>query len=236
MDTLSAISTRLTPQSRRAAADQSPNSAGGYTFTLDDAARLRRFLILGVDGGTYYTSAQDLAIDNLEVLERMAAEAPRTLVDTIVEVSTSGAAPRQNPALFALAYATSVPQAREAALAALPRVARTGSHLFTFAGYTEQFRGWGRGLRRAVGSWYTSRTADRLATRRSSTVSGRAGRTVICCAWRTRAPTTPAWAPPSTGSPMVRSGRRPPHSSRDSSRRRRRPSPAPGRRSSATTA
>lgn len=163
MDTLSAISTRLTPQSRRAAADQSPNSAGGYTFTLDDAARLRRFLILGVDGGTYYTSAQDLAIDNLEVLERMAAEAPRTLVDTIVEVSTSGAAPRQNPALFALAYATSVPQAREDALAALPRVVRTGSHLFTFAGYVEQFRGWGRGLRRAVGSWYTGGTADRLA-------------------------------------------------------------------------
>ena len=163
MGTLSAISTRLTPQSRRAAADQSPNSAGGYTFTLDDAARLRRFLILGVDGGTYYTSAQDLAIDNLEVLERMAAEAPRTLVDTIVEVSTSGAAPRQNPALFALAYATSVPQAREDALAALPRVVRTGSHLFTFAGYVEQFRGWGRGLRRAVGSWYTGGTADRLA-------------------------------------------------------------------------
>jgi len=163
MDTLSAISTRLTPQSRRAAADQSPNSAGGYTFTLDDAARLRRFLILGVDGGTYYTSAQDLAIDNVEVLTRMAAEAPHALVDTIVQVSTSGAAPRQNPALFALAYATSVPQAREAALAALPRVARTGSHLFTFAGYVEQFRGWGRGLRRAVGSWYTGGTADRLA-------------------------------------------------------------------------
>lgn len=163
MDILSDISTRLTPQSQRAAANQEPNSAGGYTFTLDDAARLRRFLILGVDGGTYYTSAQDLAIDNLEVLKRMAVEAPRTLVDMIVEVSTSGAAPRQNPALFALAYATSVPQTREAALAALPKVARTGSHLFTFAGYTEQFRGWGRGLRRAVGSWYTSRTADRLA-------------------------------------------------------------------------
>jgi len=163
MDTLSAISTRLTPQSRRAAADQSPNSAGGYTFTLDDAARLRRFLILGVDGGTYYTSAQDLAIDNLEVLERMAAEAPRTLVDTIVEVSTSGAAPRQNPALFALAYATSVPQAREDALAALPRVVRTGSHLFTFATYVQQFRGWGRGLRRAVGRWYTDRQASDLA-------------------------------------------------------------------------
>jgi len=133
MDTLSAISTRLTPQSRRAAADQSPNSAGGYTFTLDDAARLRRFLILGVDGGTYYTNAQTLAIDNAKVLERMAAADPRTLVDTIVEVSTSGAAPKQNPALFALAHAASVPQTREAALGALPKVARTGSHLLTFA-------------------------------------------------------------------------------------------------------
>ena len=163
MDILSSIGTRLTPQRRRATADQVPNSAGGYVFALDDAARLRRFLILGVDGGTYYTSAQDLAIDNAEVLRRMAADDPRTLVDTIVRVSTSGAAPRQNPALFALAYAASVPQAREAALAALPQVARTGSHLFTFAGYVEQFRGWGRGLRRAVGSWYTGRTADRLA-------------------------------------------------------------------------
>ena len=163
MDILRSIGTRETPQHRRASAGQVPNSAGGYVFALDDAARLRRFLILGADGGTYYTNAQTLAIDNAKVLERMAAADPRTLVDTIVEVSTSGAAPKQNPALFALAHAASVPQTREAALGALPKVARTGSHLLTFADYVEQFRGWGRGLRRAVGSWYTARPVDRLA-------------------------------------------------------------------------
>ena len=163
MDILRSIGTRETPQHRRASAGQVPNSAGGYVFALDDAARLRRFLILGADGGTYYTKAQTLAIDNAKVLERMAAADPRALVDTIVEVSTSGAAPKQNPALFALAHAASVPQTREAALGALPKVARTGSHLLTLADYVEQFRGWGRGLRRAVGSWYTARPVDRLA-------------------------------------------------------------------------
>ena len=163
MDVLRKINTRITPQHQKATAKQVANSAGGYVFALDDVARLRRFLILGVDGGTYYTSAQGLAVDNVKVLERLASEDPRTLVDTIVQVSTSGAAPRQNPALFALAYATSVPQSRDAALGALPQVARTGSHLFTFARYVEQFRGWGRGLRRAVGSWYTGRDADSLA-------------------------------------------------------------------------
>ena len=163
MDVLRKINIRITPQQQKATAKQVANSTGGYVFALDDVARLRRFLILGVDGGTYYTSAQSLAVDNVKVLERLASEDPRTLVDTIVQVSTSGAAPRQNPALFALAYATSVPQSRDAALGALPQVARTGSHLFTFARYVEQFRGWGRGLRRAVGSWYTGRDADSLA-------------------------------------------------------------------------
>ena len=120
MDVLRKINIRITPQHQKATAKQVANSAGGYVFALDDVARLRRFLILGVDGGTYYTSAQGLAVDNVKVLERLASEDPRTLVDTIVQVSTSGAVPRQNPALFALAYATSVPQSRDAALAALP--------------------------------------------------------------------------------------------------------------------
>lgn len=142
---------------------QRRNAAGGYTFTLDDAARLRRFLVLGVDGGTYYAAPRELARDNVEVVTRMAQQDPETLVETIVEVSQKGAAPRQNPTLFALALAASYPESSQLALAALPKVARTGTHLFLFAAYVEQFRGWGRGLRRAVASWYTSRDADALA-------------------------------------------------------------------------
>ena len=163
MDILRAINRRRTPQNQPADLRQKANSAGGYTFVLDDAARLRRFLMLGVDGGTYYASAGTLARENAEVVGRMAAADPVTLVDTIVDVSTSGAAPRQNPALFALAYAASVPESAALALAALPQVARTGTHLFLFAGYVEQFRGWGRGLRRAVGGLYTTKDAEAVA-------------------------------------------------------------------------
>lgn len=163
MDILRSIKTRITPQSERADVRQVRNSAGGYTFQLDDHARLRRFLNLGVDGGTYYASPRDLALDNAQVIKRLAESDPVGMVETIVDVSQRGAAPKQGPALFALAYAASVPDAAPLALAALPKVARTGTHLFTFAGYVEQFRGWGRGLRRAVGNWYLDKRADAVA-------------------------------------------------------------------------
>ena len=163
MDVLRWISSRLTPQSESADPRQVENSAGGYTFELDDRARLRRFLTLGVDGGTYYASDRALALENAAVLTRMAVGDPEGLVATIVEVSARGAAPKQNPALFALAFATSIPESAPAALAALPQVARTGTHLLLFAAYVEQFRGWGRGLRRAVGDWYMAKAPDQLA-------------------------------------------------------------------------
>ncbi len=163
MDVLNWISSRRTPQSDKADPRQVANSAGGYTFELDDQARLRRFLTLGVDGGTYYVGDHALALENAAVLTRLAANDPEGLVATIVEISTQGRAPKQNPALFALAYAASIPEAAPAALAALPQVARTGTHLFVFAGYVEQFRGWGRGLRRAVANWYTAKDADAVA-------------------------------------------------------------------------
>src|SRR5439155_18480878 len=51
---------------------------------------------------------------------------------------------------------------RKAALAALPRVARTATHLFAFAEAVEQLGGWGRGTRRAVADWYRDRDLDSL--------------------------------------------------------------------------
>jgi len=48
-------------------------------------------------------------------------------------------------------------------LDAIPGVCRTGTHLFHFAGYVEQFRGWGRGLRRGIASWYERENVDALA-------------------------------------------------------------------------
>lgn len=164
MDPLTTISTRVTPQTAPADPRQIPNAAGGHGFALDRATRLHRFLTLGTDGGTYYTAERALTLENASVVIEACA-AGEWLVEQIVAVSTAGRAPRQNPAIFALAAATALADddGRRAALAALPLVCRTGTHLFLFAGYVEQFRGWGRGLRRAVGGWYLDRDVDALA-------------------------------------------------------------------------
>ena len=43
------------------------------------------------------------------------------------------------------------------------KVCRIGTHLFHFAEYVNALRGWGRGLRNAVGRWYLEQEADKLA-------------------------------------------------------------------------
>lgn len=165
MDPLANISTRNTPQTERADARQTANRGGGYSFTVSDRERLKRFLTLGTEGGTFYAGERELTKEAAGVVFRMAETDHEHLVLTIIDVSVRGAAPKPNPALFALAVASSVgkPEERALALAALPGVARTGTHLFTFAGYVEQFRGWGRSLRTAVAGWYTDTEFDRLA-------------------------------------------------------------------------
>src|SRR5882762_2172044 len=164
-DPLRAIGLRRTKQSDAADPRQMPNNAGGHTFTVASVERLRRFLVLGTDGGTYYTSERALTKDNADVVLDWARHRTAELVDEVVSISTAGRAPRNNTALFALAAAASLgdEEGRKAALSALSQVARTGTHLFLFAGYIEQFRGWGRGLRRAVADWYLTKPVDDVA-------------------------------------------------------------------------
>ena len=146
-------------------AGQAPNSAGGFAWEVDDWARLRRFLILRSEGGSYYASEWTLTRENAQAVERCIREEGVRAVAEIARASEEGRAPKNDPALFALAMAAGLGDepTRRAALAALPRVARTGSHLFQFATFVEQFRGWGRSLRRAVGGWYTGRPVDAAA-------------------------------------------------------------------------
>jgi 60 kDa SS-A/Ro ribonucleoprotein len=144
---------------------QVPNSAGGNAWAVDVWTRLRRFLILGSEGGSYYASEWTLTRTNVEAVREAVNEDGLRAVDEIVRVSREGRAPKNDPALYALALAASADdlETRKAALAALPQVARTGTHLFQFAAFVEGFRGWGRSLRRAIGDWYASRPVDALA-------------------------------------------------------------------------
>ena len=84
-----------------------------------------------------------------------------------MDISERGLAQKNDAALFALALAMSPKYAggatRRAALDAMPRVARTASHLFQLLHYAAKLRGWGKGLRRAVARWYNEKPIDRLA-------------------------------------------------------------------------
>jgi 60 kDa SS-A/Ro ribonucleoprotein len=141
------------------------NSAGGASFALDHWARLERFLILGSEKGSYYASERRLTIENAVCVQACLNADGVRAVDVIVAVSQDGRAPKNDPAIFALALATTSADlaTRNAAYAALPRVCRTGTHLFQFADAANALRGWGRGLRRAIGRWYRDQPLDALA-------------------------------------------------------------------------
>ncbi len=157
---------RTTPQwAPIPGAGQVRGSAGGHVWAVDDWMRLRRFLILGSEGGSFYSGEWNLTRENADAVGRcIEADGPRAVAE-IVAVSRDGRAPKNDPAIFALAMAAGAKdeRTRRAALDALPEVCRTGSHLFRFAVLVEGFRGWGRSLRRAVGGWYTGREVDDLA-------------------------------------------------------------------------
>jgi 60 kDa SS-A/Ro ribonucleoprotein len=159
------FSTRATPQSEQADPAQVQNSAGGYSFRLDKWKRLERWLILGAEGGSYYAGERQLTVENAKTIQEcLDADGPRA-VAIIAEVSDAGRAPKNDPAIFALAIAAGHkdPATRAAALAALPKVCRIGTHLFQFCEAVQNFRGWGRSLRSAVAAWYDAKDVGALA-------------------------------------------------------------------------
>ncbi|TKR87750.1 hypothetical protein L596_012102 [Steinernema carpocapsae] len=171
-------------------ADQVQNNAGGFVFQVSDETRVRRFLILGTSGGTYYQSEKELTLENIEALKTIIQNGKGgMLISEIVKISVGGRAPRQDPALFALAlcaqfnikregewneqerddYKKYVEALRTNALHVMPRVCRIPTHLFKFVSYSEMIArqltdgtGWGRGMRNAVSRWYTNKDPEQL--------------------------------------------------------------------------
>jgi len=158
--------TRKTPQSEPIPGKAMVKGrAGGFVFGLDCWKRLDRFLVLGSSANTYYATARELTRENAEAVAECLKEDGARTVERIVEISLAGRAPKNDPALFALAMAAAADdnETRNLAYAALPKVARIGTHLFHFAEFVQGFRGWGRGLREAFAHWYNDKPADRLA-------------------------------------------------------------------------
>ena len=147
-----------------------PNSAGGFTWAVDDMRRLRRFLCLGSEGGTYYIGEKKLGKENAQCISRLiGCGRGREVVSEILDFSLQGRAAKQDPIIFALALCArgGDKETKRAAYEALNKVCRIPTHLFAFVDFCESLSqggtGWGRAQRRAAQAWYNEKKGKPLA-------------------------------------------------------------------------
>lgn len=153
------------PQSQQLDSRQVKNSAGGWTYEVGCWDQLKRFLILGTTGGTYYVSEQKLTKTNVDSLKKCLDSNIVKYVDMVFEISDGGRAAKNDYAIFALAYAcVHSEEARKEALKKLNGVCRIGTHLFQFMeDYKTLGGGFGRGFRTAISNWYLTKSAESLS-------------------------------------------------------------------------
>ena len=157
---------RTTPQSRPIpGSSQVPNSAGGYSYQVDQWEQLRRFLIIGTEGGTFYARESALTIDNAKNVMKCLKDNGVKTVHQAITVSQKGLAHKNDQALFvmALAIAHGDVATKRNVVMHLPDVARTGTHLLQFVNMATQMRGWGNLLKEAVRYWYQQLGARQMA-------------------------------------------------------------------------
>lgn len=156
-----------TPQSEKAKEVQVKNYAGGYIFQISDWDKLDRFLILGNEGGTYYATEKKLTVKNFNTIMKLLSDSGEKVVDRIVEISQQGRAPKNAPAVFALAVA-SVYGNREVRTYAnknMPKVCRYSTDLFSWVNSVKELKNgkMSKGLQRAIGRWYNEHDASFVA-------------------------------------------------------------------------
>ncbi|MCP4108936.1 MAG: TROVE domain-containing protein [Desulfobacteraceae bacterium] len=145
------FSARATPQFQKIpGTKQIWNSARGYAYPVDNWTRLDRFLILGTEGSSYYATEQALTVENAQNVMRCIRDDGVRVVTRIAEISASGRAPKNDPAIFVLAMCSKYGdlQTKHAAYEAFTDIVRIGTHLFQFNEEVKGFRGRGRWLRR----------------------------------------------------------------------------------------
>lgn len=163
------------------------NAAGGYAYVLGPFDRLKRFLILGSSAPQYYVSTKKLTLENARGVIDCLDIDPFKTIETIASVSESGRAAKNDAAVMALAIAMSYglgkiksggsadpKDVRAAAAAAVPRIARIGTHRFHLADYLKNLRGTGPLYRRAFSDVFNNMSPMKLA-RQMTKYKGRDG-------------------------------------------------------------
>ncbi|KAI6234105.1 hypothetical protein M3Y99_00844800 [Aphelenchoides fujianensis] len=167
--------------------DQVQNNAGGFVFQVSDETRVRRFLILGCESGTYYVNKDELKTENAAALVQLIESGKGDMVlREIHDVTSANRAPKRDQAIYALALCARLnfsldgadekqkaeyrAELQKAAFRLLPVVVRIPTDLFAFLGHCEKISlehgkatGWGRMMRKVVEQWYLSKPPKHLA-------------------------------------------------------------------------
>jgi len=140
------------------------NNAGGFTFTLDQWGVLDRFLMIGSEKGSYYVSEKDTTKQSFDTLKKCIREDGKRVVARALEYSLAGRAPKNDPAVVAIAFAAVFGDADtvKAAYDALPKIARTGTWLFLFVSLLDSMGKWNAAAKRGVAAWYTNKTVEKM--------------------------------------------------------------------------
>lgn len=145
-------------------AEMGANENGGVSFLLNDWGVYDRFLMLGSESAGYTVGKQERTAQAFTITKKVIQEDGLRAVARAVEYSLAGRAPKNDPAVVALAlaavYGDAVTQA--AAYEALPKVARTGTWLFLFVSILDSLGKWNAAAKRGVANWYTSKTVDKM--------------------------------------------------------------------------
>lgn len=151
-------------QTEKARPDQVQNNAGGFVFDIGDLAQVKRFLILGTEGGTYYADERKHTLKAFGALERAVAAEPLKVLEEVVRISEGALAMKVEPTILTFVLLTAHPdlEVRKAALSHFNTVIRTGGHLLTLASFIKGRRGWGKLLKQAFAKWYNSRSPREL--------------------------------------------------------------------------
>lgn len=184
----SALKTAMSAQNNPAARIKIPqtiglpgqiaNNAGGYSFALPLEQEWMRYLIIGSksENGSFYQSGGAIAttISKCIMAAVSSSATCEHLIRDIVDISVNARAPKQEMTMMSLAAAIVFPAdniCKKNALEAIGKVCRIPTHLFMLVQYIRDLsqdkatpgKGFGKGVRRALTEYYTSRGGLELA-------------------------------------------------------------------------
>lgn len=154
------------------------NSCGFEVFRVSDSDRIRRFLSLGSENGTYYISSQKLTKECINSVIKLLKEDRNTLLNIIQDYIKNNKSKKQEPLLFALAWCCSYNiqskdkadcEFRKKAYSLIKTACYTPTGLFMFINFCKTIcqseynsTGWNNVHKRAIADWYLSKEPNDL--------------------------------------------------------------------------